>query len=306
MSTLTVGIAGITGKVGQLLASKLLAKPNTIIRGYARDPSKVAAEIASSSRVHLFKGEASDSASLASFVTGCDVVVCSYLGPPNLMVDGQKVLIDACDEAGVARYVASDWSLDYTKLELGQLFPKDPMIIIKAYLETKKYVKGVHVMIGGFMDTILSPFFGLFDGESKTFRYWGEGTEFWEGTSYANAAEFTAAVITDPWAMGVLKYLGDRKTVPQIAEAFQEVYGIETKLERLGSLDDLKKHMHATQAANPANLYSYLALFYAYYSFNGQTFLGETLNDKYPEVKPETLADFLRTHTVEDLSRYGT
>lgn len=54
--------------------------------------------------------------------------------------------------------------------------------------------------------------------------------------------------------------LGDRKTVPEIAATFQEVYGIETKLERLGSLEDLKSRMHATRAATPDNLYSYLAL----------------------------------------------
>lgn len=46
--------------------------------------------------------------------------------------------------------------------------------------------------------------------------------------------------------------------------------------------------------------------FYAYYSFNGQTYLDQTLNDKYPEVKPESLAGFLRTRTAESLSSYAT
>ena len=32
------------------------------------------------------------------------------------MVDGQKTLIDCCIEAGVPRYVASDWCLDYRDL----------------------------------------------------------------------------------------------------------------------------------------------------------------------------------------------
>lgn len=123
------------------------------------------------------------------------------------MIDGQKKLIDACEEAGVSRYVASDWALDYTKLKLGELFPKDPMIKVKAYLETKSVVKGVHILIGGFMDPMMSPFFQVWNPQTKALRYWGEGTEPWEGTSYANAADFTAAVVTDPEAVGIQKCL---------------------------------------------------------------------------------------------------
>lgn len=78
------------------------------------------------------------------------------------MVDGQKFLIDACDECKVPRYIASDCALDYTKLKLGGLFPKDPMIHVKSYVETKK-VKGVHILIGAFMEPIFSPFFNIYD-----------------------------------------------------------------------------------------------------------------------------------------------
>ncbi|ODQ68900.1 hypothetical protein LIPSTDRAFT_121048 [Lipomyces starkeyi NRRL Y-11557] len=47
---------------------------------------------------------------------------------------------------------------------------------VKAYLETKTSVKGVHILVGGFMEAIFSARFGV------------------EGTSYENAAEYTAAV----------------------------------------------------------------------------------------------------------------
>lgn len=121
------------------------------------------------------------------------------------MVDGQKKLIDACEEAGVKRYIASDWALDYTKLQLGELFPEDPMIHMKAYIETKKVVKGVHILIGGFMEPVMSPFFQIWDPQSRSLRYWGEGVEPMEVTSYANAAEFTATVAVDAEAVGIQK-----------------------------------------------------------------------------------------------------
>lgn len=204
-TTLTVGLAGITGKFGRLLASSLLKHPGISLRGLARSPERLPASLSESPRVMLFKGEAFDDAAIKPFVTGCDVVVCAYLGNDDVMIDGQKKLIDACEDAGVPRYVASDWALDYTKLKLGELFPKDPMIHVKAYLETKKTVKGVHVLIGGFMDTIMSSLYQVWDPQSKALCYWGDGNEPWEGTTYANAAEFTAAVVADREAVGIKK-----------------------------------------------------------------------------------------------------
>ncbi|KAM5343670.1 hypothetical protein ACJ41O_012207 [Fusarium nematophilum] len=176
MPTLTVCLAGITGKFGRLLASKLPLNPNMSLRGYARGPSKVVETISDSSRVTLFKGEASDPVAIKPFVNGCDIVVCAYLGSDDLMIDGQKHLIDACEEEGVPRP------------------------------------------------------------------------------------------------------------------------------ERLGSLDDLKAKMHQLQADNPADVFSYMPLFFTYYWLNGQKFIGpETDNEQYSDVKPETWEDFLQKRSLEEL-----
>lgn len=72
----------------------------------------------------LFKGEVFDDATIMSFVTSCDVAIFSYLGGDDLVVDGQKKLIDVCEEAGVTRYMVSDWAVDDTEFMLGELFPK--------------------------------------------------------------------------------------------------------------------------------------------------------------------------------------
>lgn len=45
------------------------------------------------------------------------------------------------------------------------------MIHVKAYLETKQNVSGVHILVGEFMESAFSPFFTIFDPESNTFRY---------------------------------------------------------------------------------------------------------------------------------------
>ncbi|CAG8020854.1 unnamed protein product [Penicillium olsonii] len=291
--TFTVGIAGITGKFAKRLVSHLLKRQDIAIRGYCRDPSKVPEEISSSSQVTLIKGDAFDNDSIRTFASSCDVIVCCYLGDDKLMVDGQKALIDACDECHVPRYIASDWALDYTKLKLGELFPKDPMIHVKAYLEDKK-VQGVHILIGGFMEPIFSPFFNIFDPQTNTFRYWGNGDEIMEGTTYDNAAEFTAAIAVDSTATGIKKFLGGRATIREIAQSFEKVYGIKPSLESRGSLDDLYKLMHQMRDESPSNIYGYMSMFFYYYWINGQTLVGTDLdNEKYTAVKPASWEDFM-------------
>lgn len=118
------------------------------------------------------------------------------------MIDGQKSLIDACETEEVPRYIASDYTLDFTKLELGQLPQKDPMKHVMEYLKGKK-VQGVHVFIGIFMETFFNPFIGAWNPKDTSFSYWGTGEEMWESTTYDNAAQFVAAVAQDSSAVGV-------------------------------------------------------------------------------------------------------
>lgn len=207
MSAITIGIAGITGKFARLLATVLLDKyPAVSIRGLARRPSMVDILLTSSPKVQIFQGDAFDIDKIRQFVCGCDVVVCCYLGDDNLMVEGQKVLIDIAEEEHVSRYVASDWSLDWTKLKMGELFAKEPCQIVSAYLDTKESIKAIHVLVGGFIDVLFAPFFSIWEpSDNGTIKYWGEGSETWECTSYLNSAEYTAAVCVDREATGTLR-----------------------------------------------------------------------------------------------------
>lgn len=205
MAPLTIGVAGFTGKFARLIVSSLLERPAGVvkIKGLARDLSKVDATTASASNVQVVQGDAFDAEKVREFVRGCDVVVCCYLGNDHVMIEGQKLLIDLAEEEKVPRYVASDWSLDWTKLKMGELFAKEPCQRVKTYLDQKQTIKGLHVLVGGFTDVVFAAFFNIWDQEHKTFRYWGTGDEVWECTTYENAAQYTAALCLDPDATGV-------------------------------------------------------------------------------------------------------
>ncbi|OQE44738.1 hypothetical protein PENCOP_c002G03055 [Penicillium coprophilum] len=300
---LTVGIAGITGKFARLVAKHLCGAPDIQIRGLCRSPSKLPESFRNSPRVTIFQGESTDLDTLRTFVHGCDVVICCYLGDNNLMTEGQKLLVDACELEKVGRYIASDYSLNFPNLEYGQLPAKDPMKHVMAYLEEKKDVQGVHILIGIFMETFWSGYFGVWKPEECKLSLYGNGDELWESTTYDTAAQYVAAVARDPNAVGVLQFLGDRRTTRQIADDFAEAYGKKLELDLLGSLDDLYSTMHATYKQDPSNIFAYLAMFYQYYCLNGQTYLKKDLdNSKYPDITPTTFKKFLQSHKLEELS----
>jgi len=200
--TQTVGIAGITGKFARCVVKSLLQNPEVSVCGFCRDPSKLPSSIITSPRIHIVKGEFDDKDALEDFVTGTDVVICCYLGGPELMLDGQKLLIDTCVAKNVPRYIAGDFSVDITKIPYGALPPKDPCKDIMEYLESKD-IEGVHILIGVFMETFWSDFMQMWDPKEKKLSYWGTGHEIWESTTYGTAADYTAAVAVDTNAIGV-------------------------------------------------------------------------------------------------------
>jgi hypothetical protein len=75
------------------------------------------------------------------------------------------------------------------------------MIQVKEALEAKQ-VQGVTFSL---METIFSPFFNIFDPQTNTFRLGCQGDEVMEGTTYDNAAEFTAALSVDTGASGIMQ-----------------------------------------------------------------------------------------------------
>lgn len=121
----------------------------------------------------------------------------------EVVVGGQKILIDACEAAGVDRYFAGTFTLDFRKLQLGQLERTDCTIKVAQYLETKN-IKAVHVLIGAFVETWLG-YMDIWDPKKTKFAFWGSGDEPWDFTTYDDTAALTVAAALDSNAVGVLK-----------------------------------------------------------------------------------------------------
>ena len=110
----TIVIAAIAGRTSLLIARHLLAtKPDIAIRGTVRDLAEVPSDVSSNPRVKIVQADANDYEKLKEVLRGSQTCICGYNGSPDVMLEGQKTLIDACIEERVARYIASDWCIDY-------------------------------------------------------------------------------------------------------------------------------------------------------------------------------------------------
>jgi hypothetical protein len=61
-------------------------------------------------------------------------------------------------------------------------------------------------------------------------------------------------------------------------------------LERLGSLEELAAETQRRLTAEPQNMYAWLPLMYARGVYGGQALLGKSENARYPEIRPESVA----------------
>ncbi|KAH8589101.1 hypothetical protein B0O99DRAFT_637705 [Bisporella sp. PMI_857] len=297
---LLLAVAGASGRFGRCVVQELLKKPDISVLGLVRDSSKVAAAIRSSPVFELLEGDVTDSVTLRQLVKGVDVVISALMGSDSFMFEAQKQLVDLSEEANVPRFIASDYTLDYTKLEYGQLPSKDPMKKIYEYLQGKS-IKGVHVFIGAFLDTFWTQWFGIWNPEELSLSFWGTGDEVWELTSYENTAEFVAEVALDNNATGIQNFVGDRTSIRGIAEIFEEVHGQKPSLKQLGSLNDLKAVIDSTN--RDEDPMTWLPLFYQYYCSNGQTHAGPgALGTPYPALRHRGVKEYLQNHSTETLA----
>ena len=200
----TIAIAGISSRLALLIAEELMKQSDVKLRGSCRNLATLPPWIRESDRVTLVQTGPYDTDNLRSLIKGSDVVICCYLADNEIMFQGQKLLVDLCDEERIPRYIASDYTMDYTKIGYGDVAIKDPMKQIKAHIETKSHVKGVHVLVGLFMESyweLVVPY----NPEAKLLSTWVSKDAKFDITSYRTCAQYVAAVALDDTATGLFK-----------------------------------------------------------------------------------------------------
>ena len=298
-----VVVAGASGKLGRLIIESLVAQSGVQVRALVRDKSKAESKALAALGAELFEldiASASEGARREA-LQGAFAVISAVQGGPDVIIHAQLALLQAAKAAGARRFIPSDYSYNIFTLPAGVNVNSDwrRSFAELAARETSETFEVVHVLQGIFADKYVMGFLGLFDAEKRALRYWGDGKALIDWTTWEDTARFTAAAATDDTAVPRHLFVaGDRMDALTFAKTWEDVRGEALTVERLGSLEELSAELQRRLSSDPQNMYAWLPLMYARGVFEGQALLGALQNQRYPQIKPETVAQAIRRGAI--------
>ena len=291
----TVLIVGATGMLGTKIVSALLDKGNLDVRAMVRalndsnPKNRQKIDAMKAKGATIVEGDVMQPETLPPLCAGVDVVV-SAIGNNEVTVPGQKNLIDAAKQQSVKRFIPSDYSADYRGLDYGDNDNLDKRKEVLEYLQHSG-LEYTLVLNGAFMDMI--SYMPLFDLEHQIFQYWGDGEMPMNFTTTDDTAKYVAEAVSDSSLVNTaLEVAGDTLTAKQLKATYEEATGSQLTEKHLGSIAEFQAWI-AAKKASASSLEEYVYHQYIYAMVSGKGKLDHVENDRYPQIHPTTVKQFL-------------
>ncbi|PZD73246.1 hypothetical protein C1752_02191 [Acaryochloris thomasi RCC1774] len=286
-------LIGGTGDLGGMIAQALLER-GASLRLYVRPGSRSKLPSDLEEAVEIAEDE-------SQACTGMDVVISAIQGGPDVIVDKQLEFLATAKEAGVKRFIPSDFSFDLFKLEEGENINSDWRCEFAHRAETERGAVAInHILNGCFLDRgVLFGFLGAFDLEKNEAYLWGDGNTKMDFTTYADTAAYTAAVaLSDEVLPNQCKFAGESLTFHELLKEVSDGLGRPISIQQMGTLADLDTEIANRQKSEPDNTFAWLPLMYWRAMLNGKGKLEPLMNSHYPSIQPMTVQDYTHKMTV--------
>ncbi|WP_230688179.1 NmrA family NAD(P)-binding protein [Hymenobacter jeongseonensis] len=292
----TIVLAGATGDLGFRIARALL-KRGAAVRALVR-PGNTKPEVAQLRELgaELVEVDFNSVIALTQACSGAACVVSALSGLRDVIMDGQKRLLDAAVVAGVPRFIPSDFCIDYTKLPAGSNRNLDLRREFNQRLDQAP-IQATSVLNGMFTDLLTGQapvvLFGL-----KRVMYYGNADQPLDFTTTSDTAEFTAAAALDPTTPRYLRVAGEVATVRGLQRAATDATGQPFKLLRVGPLGVLGVLIKVTKALMPTSddvFPPWQGMQYLHNMFTGLPKLAPLDNGRYPEIRWTSVREVLAT-----------
>ena len=242
-------VAGATGNLGGRIVRALLSR-GACVKALARqDTAQDKVERLRKLGATVVAADWSSASQLAPFLSGVTCVVSALAGLRDVIVDAQTVLLDAAVQAGVPRFIPSDYSIDFTKYPPGQNRNLDLRREFHTRLEPGPDFRH-HVFNGAFAD-MLTGEMPLILFKLKRVYYWGNADQRMDFTTMDNTAEFIACAALDPSTPRFLRIAGNELSARELAAIANEVAGQRFRLFRAGGLGMLGALIKVARALLP-------------------------------------------------------
>jgi nucleoside-diphosphate-sugar epimerase len=279
-------IAGATGNLGLRIANALASRDVTV-RALVRSNSN-ADKITSLEKlgVEICKVDNWSIDEIKSHCSGVSCVVSVLAGLRDVVIDSQKVLLDAAIAAGVPRFIPSDYSLDFTSFSNGENRNLDLRREFHLYLD-KCPIAATSIFNGAFMELLLDEM-PMIVFNKKLVIYWGKGDYKWGFTTMDNTAAYTANVAIDDNSPRYLRIAGDMIAPREVRNVISEITGSKYKLIRIGGQGLLGLFIKMARLFSPSEKELYPAwqgMQYMHNMIDERSNIVELNNNRYSNIK---------------------
>jgi nucleoside-diphosphate-sugar epimerase len=286
MSDTTIALAGATGDLGGRIARALLAR-GTTVRAIVRNgtaPERV--EALRRSGVEIVAVDFDRRADLVRACAGAACVVSALSGLRAVIVDAQTALVEAAVEAGVPRFIPSDYCIDFTKLADGGNRNLDLRREFRARVD-RQPIAVTSILNGAFAE-LLTGQAPIVLASVKRVLYWENADQSMDFTTMDDTAAFTAAAAADVSTPRFLRVAGDQVSARGLAAVVSDVRGVRFRLLRAGGLGRLSAIIRVTRTLFPGANATYppwQGMQYLRDMFGGRATLAPLDNDRYPDLR---------------------
>ncbi len=242
-------VAGATGDLGKRIVHALLDRGATVSVIVRSNSSAEKISELEKRGLNVFKLNAWSVDEISQACEGASCVVSALAGLREVVIDAQKVLLDAAVEAGVPRFIPSDYSLDFTPFSDGENRNLDWRREFHRYLDQSS-ISATSIFNGAFAD-MLTGQMPLVIFKKKLVLYWGNADHKMCFTTKDNTAAFTAHAALDPVAPRYLRIGGDLISPREMRLVVNEVSGEKYRLFRAGGLGLLSMLINVARIMAP-------------------------------------------------------
>jgi hypothetical protein len=277
-------VAGATGNLGGQIVKSLLAQ-NAQVRALVRSSAKPEAVRAlEQAGAKVCTVNAWSQSEIAVAMNGADCVVSALAGLREVVIDAQKVLLDAAVEARVPRFIPTDFSLDFTVLPGGDNRNLDLRREFHTYLDEKP-ISATSIFNGAFMDMLIGDM-PLILFPIKRILCWGDPDTKMDFTTIADTAQYTASAALDSNTPRFLRIAGERKSVREVQAITSDFTGEKYGIFRPGGLGFFAKVIRFTRwvaPGKPDELYPpWQGMQYMHNMMDGRPGKTPLDNERYP------------------------
>jgi uncharacterized protein YbjT (DUF2867 family) len=245
----TIILAGATGDLGYRIASYLLNSGATVKALVRGDSNNHSVSMLQKQGLLLAEVDFNNQSQLVKACEGGACLVSALNGLEDVMVGVQTQLLQAASNAGVQRFIPSDYCIDYTKLSYGSNRNLDLRRQFSKYID-KTSIVATSILNGMFTDLLTGQAPIILSG-IKRVVYWGNSQQLMDFTTIENTAEYTARVALDDSTPRFLRIAGDVMNANGLKKAASEATGKQYHLLRAGGLNRLQTMIKITRTLLP-------------------------------------------------------